>query len=131
MQLLWQGVHFDSSGDAYGEVALGTTSGISDRIGLRGRWTITPGNGQIWQPYVRADFWQDWGGNAPVTYGGTDVAPLQEQSRRLKFGGGFTAKIDNNFSVFADGDYQFAVGGGIEGERRDAAKGLAGVRYTW
>ena len=39
-QIVWQRVSFDDANDGLGEVALGTTSGASGRIGLRGKWTI-------------------------------------------------------------------------------------------
>ena len=44
-----------------GPVGLGTTSGATGRVGLRGMWTIDGYNGQVWQPYVRANLWRDWG----------------------------------------------------------------------
>ena len=49
-QIVWQRVSFDDANDGLGEVALGTTSGASGRIGLRGRWTIVSDGGQVWQP---------------------------------------------------------------------------------
>ena len=52
-QVVWQRVSFDDANDGLGEVALGTTSGTSGRIGLRGKWTIVSDSGQVWQPYVR------------------------------------------------------------------------------
>ena len=61
-QIVWQQVSFDDANDGLGEVALGTTSGASGRIGLRGRWTIVGDSGQVWQPYVRANLWQRLGG---------------------------------------------------------------------
>ena len=39
-QIVWQRVSFDDANDGLGQVALGTTSGASGRIGLRGKWTI-------------------------------------------------------------------------------------------
>jgi hypothetical protein len=34
------------------------------RIGVRGKWTILGGYGQVWEPYVRVNLWQDWGGTS-------------------------------------------------------------------
>ena len=39
-QIVWQHVSFDDANDGLGAVALGTTSGTSGRIGVRGRWSI-------------------------------------------------------------------------------------------
>ncbi len=60
-QIVWQRVSFDDANDGLGEVALGTTSGASGRIGLRGKWTIVSDSGQVWQPYVRANLWRTGG----------------------------------------------------------------------
>ena len=77
-QVVWQHVSFDDANDGLGAVALGTTSGTSGRIGLRGRWTIVSDSGQVWQPYVRANLWRDWGAQATTTFSGVDLVPLLE-----------------------------------------------------
>ena len=129
-QIVWQHVSFDDANDGQGEVALGTTSGASGRIGLRGRWTIVGDSGQVWQPYVRANLWRDWGAQATTTFSGADLVPLLEQATRLQLGGGVSVKIKANVSLYANADYQFAVGD-TDGGKRDGIRGAAGVRYTW
>ena len=129
-QIVWQRVSFDDANDGLGEVALGTTSGASGRIGLRGRWTIVSDSGQVWQPYVRANLWRDWGAQATTTYSGVDLVPLLEQATRLQLGGGLSVRMNANVSLYANADYQFAVGD-TDGGRRDGVRGAAGVRYTW
>ena len=129
-QIVWQQVSFDDANDGLGEVALGTTSGASGRIGLRGRWTIVGDSGQVWQPYVRANLWQDWGAQATTTFSGADLVPLLEQATRLQLGGGVSVRMNTNVSFYANADYQFAVGN-TDGGRRDGIRGAAGVRYTW
>ena len=86
-QVVWQHVSFDDANDGLGAVALGTTSGASGRIGLRGKWTIVSDSGQVWQPYVRANLWRDWGARATTTFSGVDLVPLLEQATRLQLGG--------------------------------------------
>ena len=129
-QIVWQHVSFDDTNDGLGEVALGTTSGASGRIGLRGQWTIVGDSGRVWQPYVRANLWRDWGAQATTTFSGADLVPLLEQATRLQLGGGLSARMNANVSVYANADYQFAVGD-TDGGRRDGIRGGAGVRYTW
>jgi len=129
-QILWQRVSFDDANDGLGEVALGTTSGASGRIGLRGRWTIVGDSGQVWQPYVRANLWRDWGAQATAVFSGADLVPLLEQATRLQLGGGLSVRMNANVSFYANADYQFAVGD-TDGGRRDGIRGAAGVRYTW
>ena len=129
-QILWQRVSFDDANDGLGEVALGTTSGASGRIGLRGRWTIVSDSGQVWQPYLRANLWRDWGAQATTIFSGADLVPLLEQATRLQLGGGLSVKMNAHVSFYANADYQFSVGD-TDGGRRDAIRGAAGVRYTW
>jgi outer membrane autotransporter protein len=128
-QIVWQRVSFDDANDGEGEVAPGTTSGASGRIGLRGRWTIVGGGGPVWEPYVRANLWRDWGAQATTTFSGADLVPLLEQATRLQVGGGLSARMNVNVSFYANADYQFAVGN--SDVRRDGLRGAAGVRYTW
>ena len=129
-QIVWQHVSFDDTNDGLGEVALGTTSGASGRIGLRGAWTVVSDSGQVWRPYVRANLWRDWGAQATTTFSGADLVPLLERATRLQLGGGVSARVNANVSVYANADYQFAVGD-TDGGRRDGIGGTAGVRYTW
>ncbi|WP_245332096.1 autotransporter outer membrane beta-barrel domain-containing protein [Bradyrhizobium sp. NAS80.1] len=128
-QIIWQRVSFDDANDGLGPVALGTTSGASGRLGLRGKWTIDDPAGRVWQPYVLANVWRDWGANANTMFG-VDSAPLLEQATRLEFAGGLSAKILPGLSLYGQAGYQFAVSG-TDGGRRDGVKGNFGVHYTW
>ena len=129
-QILWQKVSFRDDYDGLGDVALGDTTGPSGRVGLRGKWTIVTAGDQVWQPYLRANLWQDWGAEATTLYSGTDVVPLVSQTTMLELGGGLTGRVNANVSVFANVDYEFAVGA-AEGEKRNGVRGAFGARYTW
>jgi outer membrane autotransporter protein len=129
-QILWQKVSFRHDYDGLGDVALGDTTGPSGRVGLRGKWTIVAGGGQVWQPYLRANLWRDWGAEADAVYSGTDIAPLLSQVTMLELGGGVTGRVNANVSVFANVDYEFAVGA-AEGEKRNGVRGAFGARYAW
>ena len=129
-QVVWERVSFDDANDGLGEVALGTTSGASGRIGLRGKWTIVSDGGQVWQPYVRANLWRDWGARATAIYSGVDLVPLLQQANRLQLGGGVSMRMNTNVSLYANADYQISVGD-TDGGRRDGIRGAAGVRFTW
>ena len=128
-QILWQKVSFRHDYDGLGDVALGDTTGPSGRIGLRTKWTIATAGGQVWQPYLRANLWRDWGAEADAVYSGTDVVPLVSQATMLELGGGLTGRINANVSVFANVDYEFAVG--AADEKRNGVRGAFGARYTW
>ena len=129
-QILWQKVSFRHDYDGLGDVALGDTTGPSGRIGLRTKWTIATAGGQVWQPYLRANLWRDWGAEADAVYSGTDVVPLLSQTTMLELGGGLTGRINAAVSVFANVDYQFAVGA-AENVKRNGVRGAFGARYSW
>ena len=128
-QILWQQVSFNNGNDGLGDVALGTTSGTTGRIGVRGKWTILGGYGQVWEPYVRVNLWQNWGGQATTLFG-IDPVPLLERATLLETAAGLTARLSNRWSLYAQGGYQFALNG-TDGGRRDGIKGDLGVRYNW
>ena len=129
-QIIWQQVTLNQANDGLGPVALGTTSGATGRLGLRGQWTIVSENGQVWQPYARVNLWRDWGAEATTTFG-VDQVPLLEDATRLELAGGVTAKLDARLSLFAQAGYQFAVLQGSENTVRNGVKGDFGVRYAW
>jgi outer membrane autotransporter protein len=129
-QILWQKVSFRHDYDGLGDVALGDTTGPTGRIGLRTKWTIVTGGGQVWQPYLRGNLWRDWGAEANTVFSGTDSVPLANQATMLEFGGGLTGRVNANVSVFANVDYEFAVGP-AENEKRNGVRGAFGARYAW
>ena len=126
-QIIWQQVSFNQANDGLGPVALGTTSGATGRLGLRGMWTIIGENGQVWQPYVRANVWRDWGAEATTTFG-IDPVPLIEEATRLEFAGGVTAKLGGGVSLYAQAGYQFAPDNAFI---RNGIQGDIGLRYVW
>jgi len=129
-QILWQRVSFDQANDGLSTIALGSTSGTTGRLGLRGQWTIKDANGGVWQPYTRVNVWQDWGATAATDFSGSAVlVPLLEQATRLEFAGGISYKLNQNLSFYAQGGYQFAVA--PSDVRRDGIKGDFGLRFTW
>ena len=129
-QILWQKVSFRDGNDGLGGVALGDTTGPSGRIGLRTKWTIATAGGQVWQPYLRANLWRNWGADANTVFSGRDVAPLESAITLVELGGGLTARINAHVSVYANADYEFAVGA-TDGDRQNGVRGAFGVRYTW
>lgn len=129
LQIIWQHVSFDAKSDGLGRIDLGSTSGATGRIGVRGQWNIESGDDRLWQPYGRINLWHDWGG-AVLTQFGNDQIPLLEQATRLEFAGGLTARLGLRFSVYLQAGYQFAVGD-TDGGRRQGVQGDLGLRYTW
>ena len=126
-QIIWQQVTFQDSNDGLGPIGLGSTSGATGRLGVRGLWTIVSDNGQVWQPYARANLWRDWDAGATTTFG-IDQVPLIEQATRLEFAGGVTAKLNPGVSVYAQAGYQFGLDGAFV---RNGIQGDVGLRYVW
>jgi outer membrane autotransporter protein len=129
-QILWQRVAFSQGNDGLGDVGLDKTRGASARLGLRAKWTIRNAGDQLWQPYLRANLWEDFGAQARTTFSGTDVTELLARGRRLQLGGGLTARINANLSFYANADYEFELGH-IDGGRREDVRGAVGLRYSW
>lgn len=129
-QIIWQHVGLNEANDGLGAVDLGSTSGVTGRLGVRGQWTITRANGQVWQPYVRANLWRDWAAQATTTYSGVDQVPLSQQATRMDVAAGFTAKLDTRMSVYGQFGYQFSINSSESGSRK-GVWGDIGIRYTW
>jgi hypothetical protein len=68
------------------------------------------------------------GAEANAVYSGTDIVPLASQTTMLEFGGGLTGRINASVSLFANVDYEFAVG--ARGEKRNGVRGAFGARYA-
>jgi fibronectin-binding autotransporter adhesin len=129
-QLLWQRVAFSQGNDGLGEVGLDKTIGTSGRLGLRAKWTIVTAGDQVWQPYLRANLWEDFGAQARTTFSGTDVAELLARGKRLELGGGLTARLNPNLSLYANADYEFELGH-TDGGKRQSVRGAVGLKYSW
>ncbi|WP_420993801.1 autotransporter outer membrane beta-barrel domain-containing protein [Cupriavidus sp. 30B13] len=129
MQLIWQRVSFDRKNDGFGPVDLGSTTGTTGRIGVRGQWHIERTGGAVWEPYGRLNLWHDWGGTATTLFG-SDAVALEAAATRLEFAGGVTTRVTPRLSLYAQAGYQFAVGG-TDGGRRQGVRGNLGVRYAW
>ena len=129
-QFVWQHARFDKANDGLGVVGLGTTSGVTGRLGLRAQWTITGANGQVWQPYVRTNVWHDWGGHATTNYADTELVPLNDNTSRMDVAAGLTARLAALMSLYGQVGYQFSVSDSQSGNRR-GAWGDIGVRFNW
>jgi outer membrane autotransporter protein len=126
-QIIFQQVAFNQANDGLGPVGLGTTSGETGRVGLRGMWTINGYNGQVWQPYGLVNLWRDWGAEATTMFG-IDPVPLIEEATRLEFAGGVTALLGRGVSLYAQAGYQFALDNVY---LRNGIQGDIGLRYVW
>jgi outer membrane autotransporter protein len=129
-QIIFQQVAFDQANDGVGPVGLGSTSGATGRLGVRGQWSIVDPQGTLWQPYTRANVWRDWGAEATTTFG-IDQVPLIEQATWLEVAGGITTTVGPNLNLYAQGGYQFAISDLNAGTRRNGVAGDFGLRFVW
>jgi outer membrane protein OmpA-like peptidoglycan-associated protein len=129
-QIIYQRVGFHDAFDNEATIGLGTTSGATGRLGVRGQWTINTEQGQVWQPYVRANVWHNWGANAALTSPASALSvPLLENTTWLEFAGGVTVKVNANLSFYGQFGYEFAVAPSIA--RYNGVKGDIGLRLTF
>lgn len=128
-QIIWQQVSFRDANDGLGPVGLGTTSGPTGRLGLRGQWTIDDTRGIRWQPYLATNIWHSWGAQATTMFG-IDRVELLETLTRTEVLAGVTAKLDRSFSLYAQAGYQF-VTGPAGNDVRGGALGNMGFRVAW
>jgi outer membrane autotransporter protein len=129
-QIIWQHVGLSEENDGLGSVDPGSTSGVTGRLGVRAQWTIEGANGQVWQPYVRANLWRDWGAQATTVYSGADQVPLRQQFTSLDFAAGVTAKVAARLSLYGQFGYGFSINDSASGSRK-GVWGDIGARYTW
>ncbi|TBR40390.1 MULTISPECIES: autotransporter outer membrane beta-barrel domain-containing protein [Dyella] len=128
-QAIWQHVWFRTVADAFSTVSLGSSSGVTGRIGLRGQWTFVRDNGQVWQPYVRANVWRGTGGGSTVTYAGVDQVPLIMRTDWADVAMGLTTRFTPAVSLYAQLGYQFGIGS--SNEQREGMSGDIGLRFRW
>ncbi|MBC8742909.1 autotransporter outer membrane beta-barrel domain-containing protein [Paraburkholderia sp. UCT31] len=129
-QVIWQHIGLSENNDGLGSVDPGSTSGVTGRLGVRGQWSIERANGEVWQPYLRANIWRDWGAQATTTYSGVEQVPLAQQFTRMDFAAGVTAKLDARMSLYGQFGYQFSINSSATGSRK-GVWGDIGLRYLW
>ncbi|WP_130619115.1 autotransporter-associated beta strand repeat-containing protein [Dyella amyloliquefaciens] len=129
-QIIWQRVALNDGNDGLGAVDLGTTTGGTGRLGVRGQWTINRADGEMWQPYVRANLWRDWGAQATTTWSGANQVPLAQQTTRMDIAAGVTATLNTRMSLYGQFGRQFSIHSSESGSRK-GVWGDIGIRYTW
>ena len=101
---------------------------MTGRVGARLQYTGREGT-TLWQPYAKVNLWHGFAGTDRVTLGGS--APVENRfgDTALEVGGGVTARINANVSLYAHGDYRWSVAG--DRSRQTAAQGSFGIRVNF
>ncbi|BAT61098.1 pertactin autotransporter precursor [Variibacter gotjawalensis] len=124
-QLIVQRQWFDATFDTFSTIGFSDRTAVTGRVGVRLQSAESYGPIAL-QPYLKANFWHDFAGSDGVIFG-TDLIETQRRSTAVEVGGGFTAKLSQNFSAYAAASYI----GGVGATARDAIKGNFGFRIVW
>jgi outer membrane autotransporter protein len=130
LQLIWQQVRFDRSQDAAGAVAVGSTRGVTGRLGVSGTWQLQAAGHVQWSPYVALDYWHDPRAQSTVTFAGKDSLPLEAAASRVVFSAGLKARVSDRFSVFAAGGYERSTGD-VQHQKRSSVSANLGLQFHW
>jgi outer membrane autotransporter protein len=127
-QGIWQRLSLDDTRDPISTIAFDRSDVFTGRAGALLQGTF--GNfGAIWHPYLKGNVW--WGSNGfdTVTFGtAANAIPTgRDGGTAVEGGGGVTAKLTRNVSIYADASYLTAV----SEETRNAIKSNVGLRVTW
>ncbi|QZN81306.1 autotransporter outer membrane beta-barrel domain-containing protein [Stenotrophomonas sp. DR822] len=130
VQLVWQKVRFDAAQDAAGRVSLGSSQGLSERLGINGSWQFQGAGGVQWAPYLAADVWHASNARSAVTYADKDQIPLEAGGNRVSLSAGVTVRLNDRFKLQVSGGRERSLGNG-SGVSRDGAFGNVGLQVRW
>ena len=130
IQLVWQKVRFDAAQDAAGRVSLGSTQGLSERLGINGSWQFQSAGGVQWAPYLAADVWHESNARSAVTYADKDQIPLEAGGNRASLSAGVTIRLNGRTQLQMSGGRERSIGNG-SGVSRDGAFGNVGLQVRW
>lgn len=124
-QLIWHSLSLDDQADRFSSIRFDAQNGATGRIGFRLKGNVVAGD-TVLQPFVKANIWHEFDGADHVRFDTTSV--LSDQGgTSLELGGGVTAKLTENASLFASADYTTNLGG----ERRRILEGNLGLSIKW
>ncbi|WP_217343173.1 autotransporter outer membrane beta-barrel domain-containing protein [Rhodanobacter sp. C01] len=126
MQVIWQHINTDTFQDPVSSVAFTPTNAITGRIGLRLQSNIVHGE-QVWQPYLKANFWRDFNRTYNTVFAGMDNIPTNLASTAFEFGGGISAHLTRHVSLFGEVSYLT----NLDAVHRRGVEGNLGLRIVW
>ncbi|WP_054312220.1 autotransporter outer membrane beta-barrel domain-containing protein [Mesorhizobium sp. 1M-11] len=129
-QIISQTISVDSSSDAYSGVSWNEGHAWTGRLGARMQYTDQDARGTLWQPYARINLWHAFSGNDSAIFG--PASPTIETrfgDTALEVGGGVTARVNQNVSIYGQGSYRWSLDGSRS--RQTATAGTVGIRLNW
>lgn len=129
-QLVYQGVSVDGSQDQYSSVDWNAGSAWTGRLGARLQYTARDERGTLWQPFARVNLWHAFSGTDSTFFGQSSPAiETRFGDTALEVGGGITARVNQNVSLYGQASYRWSLDGGRS--RQTATAGTFGIRFNW
>lgn len=129
-QIVYQGVSVDQSQDQYSSVGWNAGTAWTGRLGARLQYTGRDERGTLWQPYARINLWHAFSRTDSAFFGQSSPAiETRFGDTALEVGGGVTARVNHNVSLYGQGSYRWSLDGG--GNRQTATAGTFGIRFNW
>lgn len=129
-QIVYQGVSVDRSQDQYSSVDWNAGTAWTGRLGARLQYTSRDDRGTLWQPYARINLWHAFSGTDSAFFGQSSPAiETRFGNTALEVGGGVTARVNQNVSLYGQASYRWSLDGG--GSRQTATAGTFGIRFNW
>lgn len=130
LQAIWQQVAFNRAEDAAGTVDLGSTRGITGRVGVRGAWVVETTSGVRWSPYVGVNYWHDPRAASQVTYAGRDQVPLESGGGRAEMTLGMDVQLRGGWGLFGSAGYQRSTSA-ADDQQRGSVNASMGMQFRW
>jgi outer membrane autotransporter protein len=129
-QIVYQDVRVDGMQDQYSSVDWDEGAAWTGRFGARLQYTRRDARGRLWQPYGRINLWHAFSGQDGVILGQSGPAiESQFGHTALEVGGGLTARVSTNVSVFGQASHRWTVDG--DRSRQTATEAALGLRMNW
>lgn len=124
-QIYWQYQNFDKATDPGGTIRYDNNDSWTGRVGarLQGNYTF---NERPFNPFVLANVWHQFKASDTIYFNNDKLRPSWEETS-LELGAGFTTKVADNTSLYANASYEFNLGG----ERFRLLSGRMGARVSW
>ncbi|MGH8106296.1 MAG: autotransporter domain-containing protein, partial [Arenimonas sp.] len=117
----------DDASDGVASYVYGDEDVLAARLGVR--WTHAKDQGTVkgsYVPYVKLNIWRNFGDDAQVAVGVTDIS-TERNDTWVEVGAGFSVLTRNNWAIFLQYDYERGIGQ----SDLDNHTGTIGFRRNW
>lgn len=129
-QIIYQDVSVERTQDQYSSVDWDEGAAWTGRLGARLQYTRRDDRGTLWRPYGRINLWHAVSGKDGVFLGQSSSAiETRFGDTGLEVGGGFTARVSTNLSLYGQASHRWSVGG--DRSRQTATGAVLGLRMNW